>query len=345
MPKKYINYVYPEEKFGSIEFVYNLTGYVPFNIKNFEEIKSIREREFIIGYRGRELPYWYGSLGYEKFIIGKKMHEICSSRNIKVNIEWESDKRIYGDGWFKFIENCRAVLGTESGSNVFDFYGEIEKEINKMVEEDPNIEFNEIYEKLIKEKEKNVKMNQISPKIFEAISLKTVLILFEGEYSGVIKPNIHYIPLKKDFSNVDEILKKLEDIEYLKNITERAYKDVIESGNYSYKKFVSKFDEIISLRKYINNNLKPIFNLSGYHDMNDNKVYNTHKYSKKISERSYQMISESLFTKSTEIINIPYPVKRKFLKLKSVWFLLPESVKKNIYPFIKLIRYVRRKIL
>ena len=58
-------------------------------------------------------------------------------------------------------------------------------------------------------------MNQISPRVFEAIALRTALVLFEGEYSGIIAPGVHYIPLKKNLSNLDDVLSLLGDDEYL----------------------------------------------------------------------------------------------------------------------------------
>jgi hypothetical protein len=88
-------------------------------------------------------------------------------------------------------------------------------------------------------------MNQISPKIFEAISHKTALILFEGSYSGVITPHKHYIPLKKDFSNVDDIFKILQDDDKLDSITNTAFNDCIASGKYSYQALITQFDAAI----------------------------------------------------------------------------------------------------
>ena len=88
-------------------------------------------------------------------------------------------------------------------------------------------------------------MNQVSPKIFEAIRLRTALILFEGSYSGVIAPHVHYMPLKKDYSNIDDIFGKLQDIAYLKQLTDRAYTDIISSGEYSYRRFVERVNEDI----------------------------------------------------------------------------------------------------
>ena len=35
-------------------------------------------------------------------------------------------------------------------------------------------------------------MNQISPRIFESMAYGSIPILFEGEYSNLLKPNINY---------------------------------------------------------------------------------------------------------------------------------------------------------
>ena len=45
-------------------------------------------------------------------------------------IEWEANKRICGDKRYIFLSNCKATLGTESGSNIFDLR-EILKQILK----------------------------------------------------------------------------------------------------------------------------------------------------------------------------------------------------------------------
>ena len=113
-------------------------------------------------------------------------------------------------------------------------------------------------------------MNQISPKIFEAIRLKTVLVLFEGKYSGIIKPNIHFIPLKKDFSNANEVLNKLKNKDWIEKLVNKAYKDIILSNKYSYKAFITKIDKDIDDRiltvKKINGHMKleplPIYDLN-----------------------------------------------------------------------------------
>ena len=247
VPEQYVKQVYLSE-FPNTEFITSLTGFAPDPGLYDYYVKPSEERKLSIAYRGRKLPYRYGNLGQEKYQIGFCMARLCKQRNLPVDIEVDDSKRIYGDNWYHFLANSRATLGTESGSNIFDFTGEIAKNIERALQAKPDISYQEVFERYLSEYENKIKMNQISPKIFESISLRTALILFEGVYSGVIQPHVHYIPLKKDFSNVDEVLKKVQDDNYLKSLTERAYHDIILSGKFSYRMFIRQVDDLLSQR-------------------------------------------------------------------------------------------------
>jgi hypothetical protein len=72
--------------------------------------------------------------------------------------------------------------------------------------------------------------------------MRACQILFEGRYSGVMQPGIHYIPLRKDFSNLDEVLRLFRDPRVRRELTENAHRDMIASGNYSYRRFIEGFD-------------------------------------------------------------------------------------------------------
>ncbi len=248
VPVRFRDYFYPEPKVGHVKFIQNITGYVPYSPAIKQYYKPMAGRSVVVGYRGRILPFVYGALGREKYEIGKKMKEICQECNIPHDIEWEEEERIYGTRWYEFLSNCRTILGSESGSNVVDHDGSLRTRIDEQIKEKPNLTFEEIYDKYVKEYDGKVEMNQIAPKIFEAIALKTALVLYEGNYSGIILPDIHYIPLKKDFSNVDIVLQKVKDIGYLESLTERAYADIIESGKYGYQVFVKRVEEEIISR-------------------------------------------------------------------------------------------------
>jgi glycosyltransferase involved in cell wall biosynthesis len=245
VPTGQIGQVYPFDRFPGTQFMPNLTGYVPESLEQRTGLKPLAERPIVLGYRGRELPFSYGDLAREKLEIGQKMQAICAARAIPHDIEWHDKKRIYGAAWYDFIANCRAVLGTESGCNVFDFDGDLQTKIDAALQQDPTLTYDALHARFIADRDGLIKMNQVSPRVFEAIALRTALVLYEGTYSGVVQPMTHYLPLKKDLSNVDWVLEKLQDLPFLTAMTERAYRDVIQSQRYSYQVFIAAFDAML----------------------------------------------------------------------------------------------------
>jgi glycosyltransferase involved in cell wall biosynthesis len=234
--------VYPSSRYPATEFLSTLTGYVSDSNDMDRFVRPLAERKLAFVYRGRELPTIYGRLGHEKFIIGVEARRRADAMNLPVDVACDTESRIYGDGWYRFLSSGRAMLGTESGSNVFDFDGSLALEIERIKEKHPEISFEELWEQVLKPYDGHVRMNQISPKIFEAITLRTALVLFEGEYSHIVRPDEHFIALRKDFSNFKEVVAKVMDDNAIREMTERAFNDVIASGEYSYRKFVAGLD-------------------------------------------------------------------------------------------------------
>lgn len=247
VPQDSLEFVYPKQQFPDTEFVTVLTGYVP---EDFSEpsdtVPSIRARPIHVGYRGRDIGGLYGRLGFDKYEIGRKMREICESRGIPHDIAMDEASRIYGRKWFEFIGSCRAMLGSESGSNIFDFDGSIEDKFRKMTKENggrpPSYAEFEPY---VTELERNIAMGQISPRVFECALMRTPMILFRGRYSDAIEPGAHYILLEKDFSNVDRVLEELGDVAGLEAMAERTYQHLVASGTFGYRAFCKLLTETI----------------------------------------------------------------------------------------------------
>ena len=60
--------------------------------------------------------------------------------------------------------------------------------------------------------------------------------MFPGWYNGILKPDVHYIKLEKDFSNMESVVQRLRDDEALTTIADRAFQDLIASGSYAADK-------------------------------------------------------------------------------------------------------------
>ncbi len=254
VPGDRVGEVYPEAAFKGTKFISCLTGYVSdLQMSQFNDFNPPSQRSILVGYRGRPLPIRYGEMGQDKIRIGQLFKNYCVANEIKADISWMEEDRIYGDDWYAFIGNCRGMLGTESGANVFDWDGKLLECIAEWRKINPDEDDGSLYDAIIKPNDLHGLMNQISPRIFETIVARTILVLFEGGYSGVIEPGVHYLAVKKDGSNIAEVINLLSNNDYIDAMAERAYCDIIASGKFTYEKFVSDFDRALSLGKMCTN--------------------------------------------------------------------------------------------
>lgn len=245
LPEDEIHKVYPDETLPGVVKVNTLTGYVPKKLVNLS-VPPISDRPIDVGYRTRKPPFWLGELGYEKWQIADRFCEHAAGTELRLDISYDEARRIYGRRWVEFVSHCKTMLGVESGASVFDFTGGLQKQVDAYVAKHPKATFHEVQEKFLHPYEGLIRLNQISPRCFEAAALRTVMVLFEGEYSGVLKPWAHYIPLKKDFSNFEEVLAAIRDERRLQEIADRAYGEVAKNPAYSYEAFIAQFDRIVS---------------------------------------------------------------------------------------------------
>jgi hypothetical protein len=104
--------------------------------------------------------------------------------------------------------------------------------------EKPDESFENVEKKCFKGLDGNLCLFAISPRHFEACITKTCQALVEGEYAGIFKPGIHYIEIKKDWSNIEEVIRIIRDIDLCEKMAEQAYRDIVLTGDYTYRKFV-----------------------------------------------------------------------------------------------------------
>ncbi|MBZ6076482.1 hypothetical protein [Microvirga puerhi] len=265
-----IDRVYGELIRRGVRVLTTLTGYAPLQHVEESLIRPHRERTLDVVYRAR--PAWpaLGRLHREKYTIAEEFALRASHTDLRCDIDWREERRIYSADWLKFIASSRTSLGVESGASIVDFTGEIHRavfaflagrlpdsfsvdvteEIDASVYSylttHPPASYEEVEREILKPYEGNVVLNVVSPRIFEAVHLKTTLVLFPGEYSKVIEKGRHYIALEKDFSNFAEVVDQLRDIDFVEAMAERAYRDLIETGLYSYDAFVREIDSVIS---------------------------------------------------------------------------------------------------
>jgi len=145
---------------------------------------------------------------------------------------------------------CRYTIGVEGGSTVHDPDGSIWEKGIDFVKNNPNASFEEIEKAVFPNMDGNLQLIAISPRHLEACLTRTCQILIEGTYNGILEANKHYILLKADFSNLDEVFEKMQDENLRKQIVHQCYEDIVLSKKYSYRQFVNYIlEESLKVKK------------------------------------------------------------------------------------------------
>ena len=255
VPVGEISKVYPASKVPNLRVVNVLTGYVSERLVA-TNVPSIADRPIDVGYRTRKPPYWLGRLGFEKWWIAQEFSARAQNLGLNIDFSDTEGQRLYGAKWDKFVSSCRSMIGVESGASIIDFDGRLERQVDEYCAEYPSATFDEVFVKFLTGYEGSLRLHQISPRCFEAAALRTPMILFEGDYSGILRPNRHYIPLKKDFSNFSEVAAKLNDSAALQELADRTYEEIALDPKYSYREFVKLVDNVLSAERK-ENKIKP----------------------------------------------------------------------------------------
>ncbi len=266
-----IKKAYPFEIAGVKKFFKVYTGYV--DEKKISSLKSkwvpFGDRPIDIGYRARMLPAYFGRHGQLKYrlvgIFNKALKGKCLNTDIQNTNHTFTDENAkvvkHGRSWYDFLLSCKAFIGCEGGSSLLDFDGSIKERIFEYSLKYPNADFDEIEEKCFKGLDYNISCFALSPRHFEAVMTKTLQILVEGNYGGIFKAWEHYIPVKGDFSNLDEIFEILKDHAYCQKITDQAFNDIVVSGKYTYANFVANV--ICDIEENTNGLPEPWFHVYG----------------------------------------------------------------------------------
>jgi len=227
-------------------------GYISKTALKYTEDRLIKhsERPVDIAYRARKNPFWLGEASVMKWKLSEVFENELKKHSLIHDISTKGNDAFMGNDWYDFLLSSRAALGCEGGASIHDKDGIIRNKVREYIDEYPNAAFEEVKKSCFPDDDWSIHYLTISPRNFDCAITKTCQVLIEGEYSGILKPNIHYIPLKKDYSNIDSVINKLYDIEYCERIAETTYNDIVASGKYMYSVFSMQISD------HINNNFK-----------------------------------------------------------------------------------------
>ena len=220
-----------------------LTGYLEDTTLSRIETIVLRatRRDSDIGYRagGRSWRQaaWLGRHGVLKIEIADVVEREAPTYGLKTDISTRAEDTFMGDGWYQFLSRLKYTIGLEGGASVLDWDGTVRVKTLDYVEGHPTASFEEIEAACFPGLDGQFALFALSPRHLEACATRTCQILIEGAYNGVLQPWRHYLPLKRDMSNLDEILEIVRQDSKRREIVDAAYQDIVASGRYTYRAF------------------------------------------------------------------------------------------------------------
>jgi hypothetical protein len=232
--------IYPTVDFKKVRFLTVLTGYLDdHTIEKIKKLsKIVPERNIDIGYRASHAPASWGRHGALKVLVADVFQNAVKEETLKTNISLRREDTFLGDEWYKFLLQCKYTLGVEGGSSILDADGTIRQKTEEFSRKHPHASFIELESACFPGADGSIELFAISPRHLEACATKTCQILVEGQYNEILIPGIHFIELKKDFSNLDIVIERIKEDKDRQEIIDRAYRDIVESGKYNYRNFV-----------------------------------------------------------------------------------------------------------
>ena len=225
-------------------------GYVMEQWKASDYSHGIRidKRPLDFVYRGRPNRLRFGKASQMKgdvpLMIAAKMDVLGKKTDVSV----EQDDRIYGDKWYDFLRSSKTVYAAPGGYTAVDFEGEIYSRVTD-IESSHSLKTLDQLNEFLPPGWDSYTFLTITPRHFEAIACKTAQVLLRHHYKGVLEADRHYIALEHDFSNIDEVMEKCADNDYLQEIVDRARDEILFDQNYSFSSFKKTLYECIESGK------------------------------------------------------------------------------------------------
>jgi hypothetical protein len=200
-----------------------------------------RTRTLDIGYRTVPAKPYLGRHAMLKAGLADAVAARAPRRQLRVDLSTRAEDTFYGDDWYRFLATCRYTIGIEGGASILDRDGSVQACVDA---QRPDTPFEELEAACFPGRDGELALFAISPRHLEACATRTVQILVEGEYSGVLKPGIHYIELRRDLSNLDAVLDQVAH-EDCRDIADQAYADIVASGRYTYRRLVQDVERVL----------------------------------------------------------------------------------------------------
>jgi len=203
------------------------------NSKIYRCYQENHRRKVDVGFIGDEYSYSIGDV--ERTRLAEYFLEIHSksieTRDIRMGTKVRLPRKKYVD----FLNSIRCTIGAESGTYYLEKTDATQKAVDAFLSLHPRASFEEVFEQFFKGYTNPINGKAISSRHFEPIGTKTGQALLEGYYNGILKADIHYVCLKRDYSNIQDVIERIKDRGYVQKLVDESYEYAMESHTYAHR--------------------------------------------------------------------------------------------------------------
>lgn len=172
-----------------------------------------------IGFRGASFPYSLGHRDREALLE----FFIDNAQRLGLRVDIDGERSVMPGEWRRFLRSCKGVVGHESGTDFFEINDDARERVGEYRTANPGATFEEIHRIFFKDYPDALSGRTVSSRHFDAIGAKACQILFPGRYNDVLSADYHYLALARDFSNVDDVLRRFRDVSVRRSMVESTY--------------------------------------------------------------------------------------------------------------------------
>lgn len=144
--------------------------------------------------------------------------------------------RLTREEWNGFLNGCHAIVGAESGTYYLNERGQLlDRARHYNLHVNRSASFEDVFQKFYANAPRVLSGKSISSRHFEPIGTKTCQILVEGHYNGILQADRHYIPVRKDMSDIDDAIRKFKDKDLRERMVRETYEYVMEQHTYHHR--------------------------------------------------------------------------------------------------------------
>ena len=203
------------------------------------------QRSLDVAYRAGRLPYRLGWRGQVKRRLAEALEPAAARAGLRADVSTAENRLLFGDHWFALLASSRVVAGCESGASAMDPRGEVRALEASARGAEPELTFERFAARMPAGWDGHA-FGSISPRHFEAALVGSCQLLVQGDYAGVLEPEVHYVPVRPDLSDIDAACERLGDSELVQRVADRAYRDLVASGEHTYAAFARRFEDAVA---------------------------------------------------------------------------------------------------